>query len=403
MELPSVVDTMVRFIEESIDDAKAWDEPDPMAAPAPPTPAAEAPRNAAGWPVPRSAAPLYMRQGTPSSSTAASSGLRAGSDLGTGSERRGSAGLTPLYLRQAAASPAGDAERRKSVGTDGRQVAPLYLRRVPGQSQTQPNFSYASAVRSQPNNHAMEEPKPTPFNGHSPLSLGIGDLDTNFPPIGAGDSPRQQRRQRDLQQRQQLKEEKLQLQQQRRLQRGLGLQVDSTRTTPELDADHAARGGATTTNGVDPATSCGVTSPPPPSSSSAAAPPPAADAQPLPPLIPAFPSGCSPSVQSLLIGGGIEASVLEGRAPSLTSMLLTRSLVPGPAAGDEATPSADGSSGGSGGATPRPLAQLMTTSLLPPPTTDAPDTPQPDDPLDLLKNLNIKASPGTEALYQYFK
>ena len=52
----------------------------------------------------------------------------------------------------------------------------------------------------------------------------------------------------------------------------------------------------------------------------------------------------------------------------------------------------------------RPLSQLMTTSLLPPPTTDplTPEMSQPADPLDLLKNLNIKASPGTQALYQYF-
>ena len=52
----------------------------------------------------------------------------------------------------------------------------------------------------------------------------------------------------------------------------------------------------------------------------------------------------------------------------------------------------------------RPLSQLMTTSLLPPPTTDplTPEMSQPADPLDLLKNLKIKASPGTQALYQYF-
>ena len=51
-----------------------------------------------------------------------------------------------------------------------------------------------------------------------------------------------------------------------------------------------------------------------------------------------------------------------------------------------------------------PLSQLMTTSLLPAPTTDplTPEMSQPADPLDLLKNLNIKASPGTQALYQYF-
>ncbi len=46
--------------------------------------------------------------------------------------------------------------------------------------------------------------------------------------------------------------------------------------------------------------------------------------------------------------------------------------------------------------------QLVTTSLLPPPSIPlTPDTIQPD-PLELLKNLNIKASPGTQALYQYF-
>ena len=52
----------------------------------------------------------------------------------------------------------------------------------------------------------------------------------------------------------------------------------------------------------------------------------------------------------------------------------------------------------------RPLSQLMTTSLLPPSTTDplTPEMSQPADPLDLLKNLKIKASPGTQALYQYF-
>ena len=52
----------------------------------------------------------------------------------------------------------------------------------------------------------------------------------------------------------------------------------------------------------------------------------------------------------------------------------------------------------------RQLSRLMTTSLLPPPTTDTctPEMTKPADPLDLLKNLNIKASPGTQALYQYF-
>ncbi len=50
----------------------------------------------------------------------------------------------------------------------------------------------------------------------------------------------------------------------------------------------------------------------------------------------------------------------------------------------------------------RPTQQLVTTSLLPPPSNPlTADTMQPD-PLELLKNLNIKASPGTQALYQYF-
>jgi len=53
-----------------------------------------------------------------------------------------------------------------------------------------------------------------------------------------------------------------------------------------------------------------------------------------------------------------------------------------------------------------PVVPLQSDLRLPvmtgPPKPDSgPSSPE-TDPLDLLKNLNIKASPGTQALYQYF-
>ncbi len=377
-------------------------------------------------------------------------------------------------LERNGAFPAGDREegnsRQKSSGDPvERSATPLYLRRASGGSQTQPNLSYASALRSQlpvtssPSDTASLPSPPMAAQNTEPTRRStVTNGEEAFPALGSNakanapgkNTKSKTKKNANAALRQ---EEKLQLQAQRKLQQGLGLHVGSV-SSPSLSPDledtsseaspvterrsgkpevlnkrahkssHvAAHGrGAHSTNNNNRSDAAGpsnrVESSNGPINGEAAATRTAAAAGATTPhsrsnsagtdllsLIglgeqagfPAVPLGGA-SVRSLLYEGGIEASVLERRAPPLSSSssasaLLTRSLLPDP--GESDTPADRDSE-----PEPDPQRPLVTTTLLPPPSTDpvTPDLQQPD-PLDLLRNLNVRASPGTEALYQYFQ